>query len=61
MLLSIGRLLLITAAIAVGLAALRGNHVWFLGMSVMTLIGLLGAAIGAGPDPRRSGPTSTPI
>ena len=55
---TIGRLLLIVAAFSVGFSALQGNHVWFLGMSVMTLVGLLGAAIGAGPGPSRPGPSS---
>ena len=56
---TIGRLLLIIAACSVGLAALQGNYVWFLGMSVMTSLGLLGAAIGAGPDTSRPAPSST--
>ncbi len=48
--LTIGRLLLLIAAFGVVMAALQGNHVWFQGVSIMTVVGLLGAAIGAGTE-----------
>jgi hypothetical protein len=54
---TIGQLLFIVAAISVGLAALNGNQLWFSGLSMMTTLGLLIAAIGAGPDASRPGPS----
>jgi uncharacterized membrane protein YfcA len=54
---SIASLLLIVAAFGVALAALKGNHVWFQGITIMTVLGLVGAAIGASPEPSRAAPT----
>jgi hypothetical protein len=54
---TVGRHLLIVAACGVGLASMQGNHLWFMGLSMMTVIGLLGAAIGAGPEAARPGPS----
>jgi hypothetical protein len=51
--LTIGQLLLIVAASCIGLASLNGNHIWFMGLSVMTIVGLLGAALGASSDASR--------
>ena len=56
--LTIGSLLLIVAAFSVGLAALKGNHIWVSGMSMLTIFGLLGAALGACSDAGRPGPSS---
>ncbi len=56
--LTIGSLLLIVAAFGVGLAALKGDHIWRIGMSMLTIVGLLGAALGACSDAGRSGPSS---
>ncbi len=53
-----GRLLLLVAAFGVALASLQGNHVWFMGMSIMTVVGFLGAAVGAETGLSRSGPTT---
>ena len=55
---TIGRLLLIVAALGVCLASLQGNHIWFMGMSIMIAVGLLGAAIGADPGAGRPRPSS---
>jgi hypothetical protein len=44
---TIGSFALVVAALGVALASLKGNHLWFIGLSMMTIIGLLGAAIGA--------------
>ncbi|WP_165069192.1 hypothetical protein [Paludisphaera rhizosphaerae] len=56
---------LILAAIGVGLAALNGEYIWCSGMSLMTIVGLLGSALGAcfdtdKPEPRRASPTVYP-
>lgn len=56
--LTIGRLMLVVAASGVGFASLQGNHVGFMGLSIMAVLGLLGAAIGAGTADGRSMPTS---
>ncbi len=55
---TIGSLLLIVAAFGVGLASLKGNHIWIGGMSILTILGLLGAAVGASSDAGRPGPSS---
>lgn len=57
--LSIGQLLLIVAALSVGLAALQGNHLWRIGLSMLTFLGLLVAALGASPDTGRHEPSSS--
>jgi hypothetical protein len=54
---TIGRLLLVVAAFCIGLASLEGHNVWFIGLSMLSIIGLLGAAIGA-ESGARSGPSS---
>jgi|GEM_PF-6154982 len=56
---TLGSLLLVVAALSVGFASLKGNYLWFLGVSLMTIVGLLGAAIGANSDADRSGPYSS--
>ena len=52
---TIGRLLLLIAALCFALAALKGNHIWFNGMSLLTVLTLLTAAIG--DDVRRPAAT----
>ncbi|SIO57654.1 hypothetical protein SAMN05444166_5455 [Singulisphaera sp. GP187] len=57
--LTVGQILLVIAACSIGLASLNGNHLWFMGLSMLTIIGLLGMAVGAAPDagrPRASSP-----
>ncbi len=56
----LGRHLLVVAAFSVGFASMKGNHLLFIGLSMMTIIGLLGAAIGADPGASRPG-RSRPI
>jgi hypothetical protein len=41
--------LLLIAAFGVGLAAMKGDYLWFNGMSLFTILGLLIAAVGASP------------
>ena len=55
---TVGRHLLVIAACGVAFASMKGDHLWFMGLSMMTVIGLLGAAIGAGPEAARRGPSS---
>ncbi len=60
---TIGSLLLIVAAFSIGLAALKGNDHRGIGVSMLTIIGLLGAALGAcsnagRPRPSSPGPSS---
>ena len=55
---TISRLLLLIAALGVTLASLQGNHVWFMGISIMTVVGFLGAAIGVETSVGRPGPTT---
>ena len=47
---TIGQLLFIVAAFSIGLAALKENDLRGISLSMLMIIGLLGAAIGAGPD-----------
>ena len=54
---TLGRHLLIVAAAGVGLASIKGNYLWFSGLSMMTIIALLGTAIGVDPDARRPKPS----
>jgi hypothetical protein len=54
--LTIGSLLFIVAAFSIGLAALKENDLKGIGLSMLMIIGLLGAALGASSDagrPRR--------
>jgi hypothetical protein len=44
---TIGQLLLIVAAFSIGLAALKGNDLRGISLSMLMIIGLLGAALGA--------------
>jgi hypothetical protein len=55
---TIGQILLIVAAFGIGLAALMGNNIDGIGMSMLMIIGLLGAALGASPDSGRQRPSS---
>ena len=55
---TIGSLLLIVAAFSIGLAALKGNDLRGIGLSMLMIIGLLGAALGACSDAGRPGPSS---
>jgi hypothetical protein len=55
---TIGQILLIVAAFSFGLAALKGNDLKGIGVSMLMIIGLLGAALGACPDAGRPGPSS---
>ena len=52
---TIGSLELVVAALCVGFAFLKGNYLWFMGLSMMTVIGLLGCAIGASSEVGRPG------
>jgi hypothetical protein len=54
---TIGQLLLIVAAFSISLAALKGNHLWHIGLSMLMIIGLLVAALGACSDAGRPGPS----
>jgi hypothetical protein len=59
---TIGHLLLILAALGIGLAALKGNDLEGSGMSMLMIIALLLAALGecsnaSRPRPSSSGPT----
>jgi hypothetical protein len=47
---TIGSLLFLVAAFGVGLATLKGNDLEGIGLSMLMIIGLLGAAFGACPD-----------
>ncbi len=53
-----GRHLLVIAACGISFASMQGNHLGFMGLSIMIVVGLLGAALGASPQPARSGPSS---
>ena len=55
---TIGRLLFIIAACSIGLAALKENDLKGIGLSMLMIIGLLGAALGACSDAGRPGPSS---
>ena len=60
---TIGQLLLIVAALGIGLAALKGNDPGGIGLSMLMIILLLVAALGAcsgagGPRPSSPGPPS---
>jgi hypothetical protein len=60
---TIGQLLFIVAAFSIGLAALKGNDPRGIGLSMLMIILLLGAALGArfgagGPRPSSPGPPS---
>ena len=55
---TIGQLLLIVAALGIGLAALKGNDLQGIGLSMLMIIGLLGAALGACSDAGRPRPSS---
>jgi len=55
---TIGQLLLIVAALSIGLAALKGNDLRGIGLSMLMIIGLLGAALGAWSDAGRPRPSS---
>lgn len=55
---TVGRHLLIVAACGVGLASMQGNQLWFHGLSMITIIGLLFAAIGAEANASHPGPSS---
>ena len=55
---TIGQLLLIVAALSIGLAALKGNDPKGIGLSMLMIIGLLGAALGACSDAGRPRPSS---
>jgi hypothetical protein len=55
---TIGQLLLIVTAFSIGLAALKGNDLRGIGLSMLMIVGLLGAALGAGSDAGRPGPSS---
>ena len=55
---TIGQLLLIVAALSIGLAALKGNDLRGIGLSMLMIIGLLGAALGACSDAGRPRPSS---
>ena len=54
---TLSRHLFVVAACGVGFASMKGDHLWFIGLSMMTIIGLLGATIGADSDGVRPGPT----
>ena len=55
--LTIGSLLFIVAAFSIGFAALKDNDLKGIGLFMLMIIGLLGAALGAGSDAGRSGHT----
>jgi hypothetical protein len=55
---TIGSLILLIAAFGIGLAALKGNDLRGIGVSMLTIIWLLGAALGACSDAGRPGPSS---
>jgi hypothetical protein len=55
---TIGSLLFIVAAFSIGLAALKENDLKGIGLSMLMIIGLLGAALGAGSDAGRPKPSS---
>ena len=55
---TIGQLLFIVAAFSIGLAALKGNDLQGIGLSMLMIIGLLGAALGARSDAGRPRPSS---
>jgi len=44
---TIGRLLVVVGTCGVGLAALKGNQIWFSGVFTATIVGFLVAAVGA--------------
>ena len=55
---TIGQLLLIVAALGIGLAALKEDDPRGTGLSMLMIIGLLGAALGACSDAGRPRPSS---
>jgi hypothetical protein len=55
---TIGQLLLIVAALGIGLAALKGNDLGGSGLSLLMIIGLLGAALWECSDAGRPRPSS---
>jgi hypothetical protein len=55
---AIRQLLFIVAALSIGLAALKENDLSGIGLTMLMIIGLLGAALGACPDAGRPGPSS---
>jgi hypothetical protein len=57
---TIGQLLFIVTAFSIGLTTLKGNDLSSIGLSMLMIIGLLGAALGASPDAGRPGPPSPP-
>jgi hypothetical protein len=58
--LSIGSLLLIVAALGVGLAALKEDDLRSISLSMLTILWLLGSALGACPDAVRTAGEQTP-
>jgi hypothetical protein len=57
---TIGQLLFIITAFSIGLTALKGNDLSGIGLSMLMIVGLLGAALGACPDAGRPGLPSPP-
>jgi hypothetical protein len=55
---TIGQFLFIVAAFGIGLSALKGNDLRGIGLSVLMIIGFLGAALGACSDAGRPRPSS---
>ena len=55
---TIGQFLFIIVAFSIGLAALKGNDLRGIGLSMLMIIGLLGAALGACSDAGRPRPSS---
>ena len=55
---TIGQLLFIIVAFSIGLAALKENDLKGIGLSMLMIIGLLGAALGAYSDAGRPKPSS---
>ena len=55
---TIGQFLLIAAALGIGLATLKENDLRGISLSVLMIIGLLGAALGACSDAGRPRPSS---
>jgi hypothetical protein len=56
---TISSLLFLVAAFGVGFASLRGDHLWFSGLSLLTTLSLVISAIGASSDSGRRRPSST--
>jgi hypothetical protein len=55
---TIGRLLFIIAAFGIGMAALKENDLRGISLTMLMIIGLLGAALGARSDAGRPRPSS---